>query len=94
MAFALAPGSRIIVRDEEWLVRKVDRTQSGAQLLTVTGLSPLVLNREAKFIDEIEPLEEFIQLVDPKQKLAGAINQRDKAVNRVERITGLLVPKR
>lgn len=44
---ALAPGSRVIVRDEEWLVRRVDRTESGAQLLTVTGLSHLGLNREA-----------------------------------------------
>jgi len=62
----IAPGSRILARDEEWLVRLVDRTESGAQLLTVTGLSPLVLNREAKFIDAIEALDEPIQLVDPK----------------------------
>ena len=62
---SLAPGSRILVRDEEWLVRRVDRTQSGAQLLTVTGLSPLVRNREAKFIDSIEALEDPIQVVDP-----------------------------
>ena len=60
-------GSRIIARDEEWLVRKIDRTQSGAQLLSVTGLSPLVRDREAKFIDAIEKeLDEPIQVVDPK----------------------------
>lgn len=63
---SLAPGSRILVRDEEWLVRRVDRTQSGAQLLTVTGLSPLVRDRETKFIDAIEALEEPIRVVDPK----------------------------
>jgi superfamily II DNA or RNA helicase len=62
----LAPGSRILVRDEEWLVRRVDRTQSGAQVLTVTGLSSLVRNREAKFIDTIEALDEPIRVVDPK----------------------------
>ena len=62
---SIAPGSRILVRDEEWIVRKLDRTQSGAQLLTVTGISPLVRNREAKFIDSIEALEEPIQIVDP-----------------------------
>ena len=44
----------------------VDRTPSGAQLLTVTGLSPLVRDREAKFIDQIEALEEPIRVVDPK----------------------------
>jgi superfamily II DNA or RNA helicase len=63
---SLAPGSRILARDEEWLVRRVDRTQSGAQLVTVIGLSPLVRNREAKFIDSIEALEDPIRVVDPK----------------------------
>ncbi len=37
MISSLAPGSRIIARDEEWLVRRVDLTPSGAHLLTVTG---------------------------------------------------------
>lgn len=63
---SLAPGSRIIARDEEWLVRRIDRTESGAQLLTVTGLSSLVRDREAKFVDAIEALEEPIRVVDPK----------------------------
>ncbi len=66
MITSLSPGSRIIARDEEWLVRRVDLTPSGAHLLTVTGLSPLVRNREAKFIDRIEELEAPIQVVDPK----------------------------
>lgn len=66
MISSLAPGSRIIARDEEWLVRRVDLTPSGAHLLTVTGLSPLVRDKEAKFIDQIEALDEPIKLVDPK----------------------------
>ena len=66
MANAFAPGSRVLARDEEWLVRRVDLAPSGAHLLTVTGLSPLVRNREAKFIDRVEELDEPIQLVDPK----------------------------
>ena len=62
----IAAGSRIIVRDEEWLVRKIDRTPAGAQLFTVTGLSPLVRDREALFIDDIESkLDTPIQVVDP-----------------------------
>jgi len=63
---SLAPGSRIIARDEEWLVRRVDRTESGAQLLTVTGVSSLVRDREAKFVDAIEALEQPIRVVDPR----------------------------
>src|SRR5687767_658551 len=66
MISSLAPGSRIIVRDEEWLVKRVDLTSSGAHLLTVTGLSPLVRDKEAKFIDKIEALEEPIKPVEPK----------------------------
>ena len=66
MITSFAPGSRIMARDEEWLVRRVDLTPSGAHLLTVTGLSPLVRDKEAKFIDRVEDLDEPIQLVDPK----------------------------
>ena len=48
-------------------MRRVDRTQSGAQLVTVTGLSPLVRDREARFIDSVEAeLDEPIAVVDPK----------------------------
>ncbi len=32
-AITYAPGARVIVRDAEWLVRRVDRTSSGAQAL-------------------------------------------------------------
>jgi hypothetical protein len=41
MIGSLAPGGRIIGRDEEWLVRQVDLSPSGAHLLTVTELKPL-----------------------------------------------------
>jgi len=66
MTSTLAPGTRIVVRQEEWLVKKIDRTRSGAQRISVTGLSPLVRGRDALFIDKIEALEEPIQIVDPK----------------------------
>ncbi len=66
MTPTLAPGTRIIVRHEEWLVKKIDRTRSGARRIAATGLSPLVRGRDALFIDKIEALEEAIQIVDPK----------------------------
>lgn len=66
MISSVAPGSRIIARDEEWLVRRVDLAPSGAHVLTVTGLSALVRDKEAKFIDQVEALDEPIKLVDPK----------------------------
>lgn len=63
----ISAGSRIVVRGEEWLVRLADQTQSGAKVYTVSGLTPLVRNRDAKFIDAIEAeFGEPIQVVDPK----------------------------
>ena len=41
----IAPGSRVVIRGEEWLVRRSDLGPAGDQVLTVSGLSPLVRNR-------------------------------------------------
>ncbi|MCD4789544.1 MAG: ATP-dependent helicase, partial [Bacteroidales bacterium] len=62
-----APGSRIVVRDAEWLLRRVDRTSTGGQALNVTGISELVKDKEAIFLTEIE---KAIEILDPaKTKL-------------------------
>ncbi len=56
---AVAPGSVVLVRDEEWLVTGVDDTTDGA-LLTVQGLSELVRDTTATFyesLDEITPVD-------------------------------------
>jgi len=50
----VAPGSRILVRDAEWLVRRVDTTSTGGKALTVVGISELVRDKEAIFLDEID----------------------------------------
>ncbi|MBF0471077.1 MAG: DEAD/DEAH box helicase [Gammaproteobacteria bacterium] len=49
-----APGARIEVRSEEWLIRRVDTTQSGGQQLTCIGMSELVRDIEAIFLSEID----------------------------------------
>ena len=41
-----APGARVVIRDAEWLVRKVDRTSTGGQAITVVGLSELAKDRD------------------------------------------------
>lgn len=58
----MAPGTRVRIRGEEWLVRKVDRTAGGHQRILALGISQLVRNRESIFIQE---LEEEIEIVDP-----------------------------
>ena len=67
VAQTLAPGARVVVRDAEWLVRKVDRTSTGGLALSVVCISELVRNKEAIFLTEVEPT---IEVLDPaKTKL-------------------------
>lgn len=51
-AQTLAPGARVVVRDAEWLMRKVDRTSTGGLALTVVGISELVRHKAALFMGE------------------------------------------
>ncbi|GAB3771915.1 DEAD/DEAH box helicase [Ramlibacter monticola] len=56
------PGSRVVIRDEEWLVRRSDPSTDGGWLLTCDGVSDLVRGRSALFLTE---LEDAIQVLDP-----------------------------
>jgi ERCC4-related helicase len=62
----VAPGARVIVRDAEWLVRKVFRTSTGGLSLAVTGISELVKDKESIFLDEIDKNIEVLDPVDTK----------------------------
>lgn len=61
----IAPGARIIVRDAEWLVRRVDRTSTGKQAISAIGISELVRDREAIFLEELEPTP--IEVLKPEE---------------------------
>jgi hypothetical protein len=58
----IAPGARAVIRDEEWLIRRVDPSADGGRLLTCDGISELVRGRTALFLTE---LEEQIEILDP-----------------------------
>ena len=60
----IAPGARVVVRDAEWIVRKVQRTSTGGRALTVVGISELVKDKEAIFLDEID---RDIKILDPAE---------------------------
>ena len=60
----LAPGMRVVIRDEEWLVRRVDPSADGGSLLSCDGISELVRGQEALFLTE---LEDAIEILDPAQ---------------------------
>lgn len=52
---AFAPGARIEVRGEEWIVRKAEQTSTGDKAVHVTGLSELVRNKDAIFLTDLDP---------------------------------------
>ncbi|MGM0597686.1 MAG: DEAD/DEAH box helicase, partial [Myxococcota bacterium] len=62
----IAPGARVVIRDAEWLVRKVDNTSTGGKALTVVGITELVKDKEAIFLDEIEKNIEVMDPVDTR----------------------------
>lgn len=52
-----SPGMRIIVRDEEWTVKKVECNTLGSQSLHCVGVSPLVKDKKSIFITELESID-------------------------------------
>lgn len=58
-----APGMRVIIRDEEWMIKKSDINSFGNYTLQCTGISPLVKDKSAYFLSDLEKIE----VVDPVQ---------------------------
>jgi superfamily II DNA or RNA helicase len=61
---SFAPGARVVIRDEEWLIRRVDPATDGGWLLTCDGVSELVRGKSALFLTQ---LEDQIEVLDPAQ---------------------------
>lgn len=58
-----APGMRTIIRDEEWMIKKIDKNSLGNKTLHCIGISPLVKDKEAIFLTDLEQ----IQIVNPAE---------------------------
>lgn len=58
-----APGMRAIIRDEEWMVKKIETNNLGNKTLHCVGISPLVKDKEAIFLTDLEQ----ITLVNPAE---------------------------
>ena len=69
MNVTAAPGARVLIRDEEWLVRRVDPSSDGGDLLICDGVSELVRGRSAQFLTK---LEERIDVLDPAKTVLVA----------------------
>ncbi|MFA7087383.1 MAG: DEAD/DEAH box helicase [Aliarcobacter sp.] len=59
-----APGMRVLIRDEEWVIKKVENNTLGKQTLHVQGISRLVKGRDAIFLAD---LEKSIDVIHPSE---------------------------
>lgn len=60
----IAPGAHIELRDAVWRVTRVDTTSTGKQAWRCQGVSEIVRDQEAIFLEEYEP---EVAVLDPKQ---------------------------
>ena len=51
-----APGMRVIIRDEEWMIKKIETNTMGIHALHCIGISSLVKDRNAIFLDDIDTI--------------------------------------
>lgn len=52
-----APGSRVVIRDAEWVVQRVDNSSDGGYQVTCVGISELVQGKTAVFLDKLDRVE-------------------------------------
>ena len=71
----LGAGARVLVRDAEWRVKRIDSSSFGGRALTCVGLSELVKDKEAIFLEDLEEIEpvkpentEFVQDDSPRYR--------------------------
>ncbi|OKJ09364.1 DEAD/DEAH box helicase [Kitasatospora sp. CB01950] len=57
------PGAQVLVRDEQWLVRKVTPTEHDGWMVEVTGISSFVRDTDATFYSRLDT----IQVLDPRE---------------------------
>ena len=58
-----APGMRTIIRDEEWMIKKISTNSMGNKTLHCVGISTLVKDKEAIFLTDLEK----IKIVNPAE---------------------------
>lgn len=58
-----APGMRTIIRDEEWMIKKINTNSMGRKTLHCVGISTLVKDKEAIFLSDLED----IKIVNPAE---------------------------
>ena len=57
--FTFAPGARVVVRDEEWMVRRTEKATPGGHAVHVVGTSELVRGKDAIFLTDLDRITEL-----------------------------------
>jgi ERCC4-related helicase len=60
----IAPGAHIELRDAVWRIQRVDLTSNGTQAWRCVGISEIVRDQEAIFLEEYEPQ---VKVLDPRK---------------------------
>src|SRR5262245_33119453 len=55
-SLAYAPGARVAIRGEEWIIRRAQQTSAGTTAVHVSGLSELVRDKDAIFLDDLDAI--------------------------------------
>jgi ERCC4-related helicase len=64
MPHQIAPGAHIELRDAVWRVERVDLTSTGTQAWRCVGVSEIVRDQQAVFLEEYEPR---VRVLDPRE---------------------------
>lgn len=73
IATAPAPGARVLIRDEEWIVRNVEQCDLGGHQLECIGVSETVRHRDGVFLTAID----VVKVLDPRDtELVGDTSPR------------------
>ena len=73
----IAPGAHILVRDAVWRVLQVNRTSSGKASWHVVGISEIVRDQDAIFLEEFEPTVTVLDPAETKLELDTSPGHRD-----------------
>jgi len=86
-----APGQRVIIRDAEWVIRRVDLLEDGGYQLTCDGVSHFVKGKEAIFLTTYE---QDVKIVDPTKTrlVADTSGAYERSLLYIESLLRELVP--
>lgn len=73
----IAPGAHVLIRDAVWRVLQVNRTSSGKDAWHVVGVSEIVRDQDAIFLEEYEPRVQVLDPNDTALELDSSPGHRD-----------------